>query len=106
MADNQYHQLKGTDTALLMVTTIVLGMLTFLTIFLYKKRKIQLRLSILAIVIDLLLIYLYYREVLKFTQGTYSITAALHVLIILSLIFAARGISKDEKLIKDSDRLR
>ena len=106
MADNQYHQLKGTDTALLMITTIVLGILTFFTIFLYKKRKVQLRLSILAIIIDLVLIYLYYREVSKFTVGTYSITAALHILIILSLVFAIRGISKDEKLIRDSDRLR
>ncbi|MEO6731444.1 MAG: DUF4293 domain-containing protein [Ferruginibacter sp.] len=106
MADNQYHQLKGTDTPLIMITTIVLGIITLFTIFLYKKRKVQLRLSILSIVLDLVLVYLYYREVSKFAQGTYSITAAIHLLIILSLIFAVRGINKDDKLIKDSDRLR
>lgn len=105
--DNQYHQLKGTDTPLLMITTIVLGIITLFTIFLYKKRVVQLRLSILAIILELALVYLYYREAsTKFTQGTYSITSVLHVLIILSLIFAARGINKDEKLIKDSNRLR
>jgi hypothetical protein len=29
-----------------------------------------------------------------------------HLLILIALIFSARGINKDEKLIKDSDRLR
>ena len=106
MPDHQYHQLKGIDTGLLMITTIVLGIVTLFTIFLYKKRIIQLRLCILAIVLDLLLLYLYYREVLQFSQGTYSITAAMHLVIILSLFFAAKGINKDEKLVKDSDRLR
>ena len=106
MPDHQYHQLRGIDTALLMITTIILGIITLLTIFLYKKRIVQLRLCILSIVLDLLLLYLYYREVLQYSQGTYSITAAMHLLIILSLFFAAKGINKDEKLVKDSDRLR
>ena len=106
MPDNQYHQLKGIDTGLLMITTIALGIVTLFTIFLYKKRIVQLRLCILAIVLDLLLLYLYYSEVLKFSQGTYSIASAMHLVIILSLFLAAKAINKDEKLVKDSDRLR
>ena len=105
-ADTLYHQLNGTDTILLMSTTILLGVLSLVNIFLFKKRKIQLRLTILAIVLELLLIFLFYRETTKFVQGEYAITAALHVVIILSLIFAARGINADEKLIRNSDRLR
>lgn len=103
---NQYHQLNGTDTILLMVTTILLGALTLFIIFLFKKRVVQLWLTILAILLELLLIFLYYKETLKFTQGVYAITAALHIIIVVSLVFAVRGINKDEKLIKDSDRLR
>ena len=103
---NAYHQLNGTGTILLMVTTIILGALTFFTIFLYKQRMVQMWLIILAIVIELLLVYLYYRETLKFSQGVYAITAALHIVVIIALIFAARGINSDEKLIRSSDRLR
>ena len=104
--DNQYHQLKGTDNMLLLVTTIALGIVALMAIFLYKTRTIQLRLCIIGILLDLLLLYFYWRGVQQFTQGEYAITAAVHLVILLSLFFAARGISKDDKLIKDSDRLR
>jgi len=104
--DNQYHQLNGTENFLLMIATIALGVLTLITLFLFKTRVIQLRLCIAGILLDLLLIFLYYRATLNFTKGEYSITAIFHLLIIISLIFAANGINKDEKLIKDSNRLR
>ena len=106
LADNLYHQLNGTDNFVLMATTIALGMLTLITIFLYRTRVVQLRLCIVAIVIELLLIYLYYRETLHFTKGEYAITAAAHLIIIIALALAANGINKDEKLIKNSNRLR
>ena len=106
LPDNLYHQLKGTDSILLMTATIALGVLTLITIFLYKTRVVQLRLCIAAILLDLVLVFLYFRELKDFSQGDYSITAALHLLIIIALFLAARGINKDEKLIKDSNRLR
>jgi FlaA1/EpsC-like NDP-sugar epimerase len=106
LPDNQYHQLNATENILLMITTIALGVLTLITIFLYKTRVIQLRLCIVAILLDLILLFLYYRALQNFTRGEYAITAAAHLLIIAALVFAASGINKDEKLIKDSDRLR
>lgn len=106
LSDNLYHQLNGTDNFGLMATTIALGMIILVTIFLYKTRVVQLRLCIVAIVIDLLLIFLYYRQTLHFTKGEYAITAAAHLIIIIALALAANGIKKDEKLIKDSNRLR
>jgi hypothetical protein len=89
-----------------MITTIALGVLTLITIFLYKTRVMQLRLCIVAILLDLILLFLYYRALQNFTRGEYAITAASHLLIIAALVFASNGINKDEKLIKDSDRLR
>jgi len=106
LPDNQYHQLNGTENIGLMVTTIALGVLTLITIFLYKTRIIQLRLCIAGIVLDLLLLFLYYKALQNFSLGEYAITASAHVFIIVALILAARAINKDEKLIKDSDRLR
>ena len=106
LPDNQYHQLNGTDNILLMVTTIILGMVTFITIFLFRKRVIQLRLSIAAILLDALLVFFYFRAISDFSRGEYAITAAAHLLIIIALVLAARGIDQDEKLVKDSNRLR
>jgi succinate-acetate transporter protein len=56
--------------------------------------------------LEALVIFLYYREVTTFTQGTYSLWAILHSLIVIFFMLAARAINKDEKLIKDSNRLR
>jgi len=106
LPDNQYHQLNGTDNILLMTSTIALGVLALINIFLYKTRIIQLRLCIVAILLDLLLVFLYFRALSNFTRGEYAITAAAHLLIIVSLILAASGINRDEKLIRSSDRLR
>ena len=106
LPDNQYHQLNGTENILLMITTIALGVLSIITIFLFKTRIVQLRLCIAGILLDLLVLFLYYRAMQNFTKGEFAITASSHIIIILALVFAARGINKDEKLIKDSDRLR
>jgi DMSO reductase anchor subunit len=104
--DAALYELNATSTLLLMVTTIAVGGLALINIFLYKKRTLQLRLCLLAILLEAILIFLYYRETTTFTQGTYSLTAILHSIIILAFVLAARGINKDSKIIKESDRLR
>ena len=106
LPDNQYHQLNATENILLMITTIALGVLSLITIFLYKTRVIQLRLCIVGILLDMLLIFFYFKAMQQFTNGEFAITSALHIAIIIALVLAANGINKDEKLIKDSDRLR
>ena len=106
LPDNLYHQLNGTENLILMIPTIALGIVTLISIFLYKNRPTQLWLCAVALIIDLVLVFLYYRATKDFTQGDYAITAALHLLIIVSLALAFIGIKKDEKLIKDSNRFR
>ena len=106
--DLTLHELNATGTLLLMITTIVVGVLALITIFLFKKRTLQLRLCVLGIFLEAVLIFLYYREVQNFVKGqsTYSLTAILHSIIVLAFVLAARGINNDSKIIKDSDRLR
>ena len=106
LPDNLYHQLNGTENLKLMIPTIGLGVLTLIAIFLFKARPTQRWLCIVAILLDLLLIFLYYETVKDFTRGDYAVTALLHVVIIVALALAIRGINKDEKLIRDSNRLR
>ena len=99
--------LNGIATLPLIFVTLAVGIITLITIFLYKNRKLQLRLTILSMILEAGLIFLYYREIQTFVgQGTFSITAILHAGVLLFLILGARGISSDDKLIKDSNRLR
>lgn len=100
------YNLTGTENFLLMLVTFVTGALAAVVIFLFKNRKLQLRLCVLGIVLEALLIFLYYREVQTFSSGTYALWAILHSVIVICFVLAARGINKDEKLIKESDRLR
>lgn len=100
------YELKADENFLLLLTTVVVGGLAFFTIFLFKKRPLQKGLCILGILLEALLIFLYYREVQKFTQGTYSLTAILHSIIVICFFLAARGISRDQRKLKESDRLR
>ena len=100
------HELNATSTFLLMITTIAVAGLALINIFLFKKRTLQLRLCVLGILLEAVLIFLYYREVSTFVQGTYSLTAILHSVIVLAFFLAARAINKDSKLLKESNRLR
>jgi hypothetical protein len=49
---------------------------------------------------------MYINETNKFSAGSFSLWSALHLLIILFLIFAAKGIYNDSRLVKESNRLR
>ena len=101
-----FKELKGTANIYLIVLTTAVAVLALITIFLYKNRRLQLRLCMVGILLQAIIIFLYYNEVKKFSAGTYSLTALLQGCIVLFFFMAARGINNDDKIIKDSNRLR
>ena len=100
------YQLTGMENYLLMFLTIIIGTLAFVTIFLFKRRRRQVRLSVLGMMLELLLLVMYYLEVREFTDGTYALTALLQGCVLFFFFMALRGISKDIKIVKESNRLR
>jgi hypothetical protein len=106
LADNTYHTVTGTENFLLLILTSALGTCIIINIFLFKQRSIQFRITIIAILVECIIIFMYINETNKFSAGSFSLWSALHLLIILFLIFAAKGIYNDSKLIKESNRLR
>lgn len=99
--------LNGLDTLPLIFATLATGIVALVSIFLYKNRKQQLRFTLLGIVLQLALMFLYYREIQTYVgKGNFSISAILHAAVLLFFILAAQGIRSDDKLIKDSNRLR
>ncbi|MEI8060176.1 MAG: DUF4293 domain-containing protein [Ferruginibacter sp.] len=105
-ASMPFKELNASTTVLLALCTITIGVLAAFTIFIFKNRTAQLRMCILGILLEALLLFLYFKEVKTFTNGTYSLWAMLQSFIVILFFLAARSINKDEKLIKDSDRLR
>ena len=87
-------------------TTVITGALAFVTIFLYNNRKLQLRLVYLGIFLTAVLLTMYFLEMKNFIGGNIAVWVVFYFGILISYILAARGILKDEKLIKSLDRLR
>ncbi len=106
ISDNQYHPLLATDHLLILILTSALGTGIVINIFLFKNRKVQSRIILIAIILECLIIFLYIKQTDQYSAGSYSLWSALHILIIIFLFLAARGIYKDSKLIRDSNRLR
>jgi glucan phosphoethanolaminetransferase (alkaline phosphatase superfamily) len=91
----------------LLILTVLLVVVMLVNIFTYKNRKLQLRITIGLILVSLLDIFLFYQASMKsIIGGTFALTSVLALAIPLLLIMAARGIFKDQKLIKSADRLR
>lgn len=97
---------SGSILILILTVLIIAGAL--FNIFNFKARKKQLWIAIGLIVVSLLNILLYGQAsgAPAFIEGKYDLTAVLTLAIPVFLILAARGIMKDQQLIKSADRLR
>ena len=93
---------------LLTACTACICFASFITIFLFKNRKLQFRFCVLSLIVSVLNLLLYYWQSQSFdrSESEISLTAIIPAAIPLLLFFASRGIWKDEKLVKSTDRLR
>ena len=106
VAAGGYHLITATDNFIILILTSALGTGMIINIFLFKHRSIQIRIIIAALIVECLIVFLYFRQTANYSQGNYNIWSILHILIIVFLILAARGIYRDSKLVRDSNRLR
>ena len=106
VAAGGYHLITATDNFIILILTSALGTGIIINIFLFKHRSIQIRIIIAALIVECLIVFLYFRQTSNYAQGNYNIWAILHILIIIFLILAAKGIYNDSKLVRESNRLR
>jgi peptidoglycan/LPS O-acetylase OafA/YrhL len=104
--ETHYEKLTASYNFLTLIMTGILAIGCLIIIFMYKERKSQFRLTILAAIISILNIIVYFNQLGKFTNGNLSFAAVVTLAVPVLLFFAARGIWKDEKLVKSLDRLR
>ena len=100
------------DNGILIGLTALGGIVTLVSIFLFKNRTLQIRLSYLSILLALLLpvvafVFLY-RETSKVSniELNSGVATFLPIAVLLFVFLALRFIKKDDKLVKSMDRLR
>jgi hypothetical protein len=99
-------ELNAKTTIWLSIMTVLTGALAFVTIFLFDNRKLQLRLCYLGTFLSVILLVMYFLEIGQFTGGSIALWCIFYFAILACYILAARGVWKDQKLIKSMDRLR
>jgi hypothetical protein len=102
----RYEKLIASSNVILLVLTASFIVGTIAIIFMYKSRKQQLWLTVVAACLSILNLVVYFYEVKKFSRGNMSLTSSLAFAMPVFLILAINGIRKDEKLIRSLDRLR
>ncbi|WP_346237272.1 DUF4293 domain-containing protein [Niabella insulamsoli] len=100
------RELSAVDNIPLILLTAVITILSLATIFLFKDRSRQLLFCVLGVIGSIGLIALYWMYSRGFTTGNFALTALLSLLTVIGFFFAIGGIRKDQKLIKDLNRLR
>ena len=100
--------LPGTYNILLIIATTGVAFAALFSIFLYKNRKLQLKITIAALLLSIITLVLYYWQTQSFiaAESSYDLTAIIPASIPFILFISARKIWKDEQLVKSVERLR
>lgn len=111
IAENQqkiFTSLTAQSHLLLLILTAGVGIASIIAIFLYKNRKMQLRIVLLTLLVSIINLVLLFMQTKKFVpgEGAFDLTAIFAIFTPVLLFFAIRGIRRDEKLVKSLDRLR
>ena len=108
------HQLSYGLTFLLslLIPNIFVILFSLIAVFLYKNRKLQMRIIQLNVFVEVLFIALFFFydvNVLQTAAGSapdYNIGAMMSPIAMVFLVLAYYGVRSDERLVRSADRLR
>jgi hypothetical protein len=98
--------LDARTTIWLSIIVVLTGIVSFVNIFLFDNRKLQLKLCYLGIFLSVIMLTLFFLEMQNYSNSVIALWCIFHFAVLACWILAARGIYKDNKLIKSMDRLR
>ena len=73
----QNIRVEGTINVPIMMATIAVGVIALINIFLYSNRMLKFRLCLLAIILEIGLLFLYIKYINQMADGTYALTSVL-----------------------------
>ncbi len=112
LSDGSERPFLLADDFLMVIAIILLGLLAIACIFLFKNRNLQFKLSVIGAIASFGFLFLEYFKVesfktsMNFISGQYQVGAIVPLFMVIFFFLAAKGIYKDEKLVKSLNRLR
>ena len=106
VVNNAYLSLTAAENIPILILTVISVLVSFVTIFLFKNRKMQTNLTLLNIFISIILVVLYFLQLKNFSTGHFSLTSIFVFVLPIALIMTLIGVRRDEKVIRSLDRLR
>ena len=94
------------------ILTCVIGVISFINIFFYSNRNLQMRIclyNILLLIGLMVLIYFYFvviRKKLNISEHTFKISIVFPIISVILTLLSLKGIRRDEALVKSYERLR
>ncbi len=105
-ATGAFVEVNGQFNILLMIVTVIVATLAAVCVFLFKNRKLQVRLVLAGLLLQIGCLALYFSQIKNFTSGNFALGSVLSFAVIIFFILAISAINKDQKLVKSLDRLR
>jgi Domain of unknown function (DUF4293) len=99
-------EIRGTDSMTTLISLAFSACLSFITIFLYGNRMLQLKVVIVNFLLSALIGFFIYKIVIANPGGGFTLPALALFLIPFFQILSMYKIYKDEQLVKSTDRLR
>ncbi|MBE7174168.1 MAG: DUF4293 domain-containing protein [Williamsia sp.] len=114
LTNNIERRILATESLLLFSVAVGLACLAAACVFLYKNRSLQFRLAVIGVVVSIALIALEVWQTGNYrtqyanslVNSSYYWGGLLPVAMAICFILGARGVYKDQKLIRSQDRLR
>jgi hypothetical protein len=102
--------LNATGEFYLIILAVAIALASFIGLFLFKNRKLQMKITALGFFLGLLLngffLYAYLTNCYHLNNAVVILSAVIYLSIPILLLLAFIRIRKDEQLIKSMDRLR
>lgn len=99
-------EIRGSDNMTTLISLAFSACLSFITIFLYGNRMLQLKVVIVNFLLSALIGFFVYNVVVANPGGGFTLASASLFAIPVLQILAMIKIYKDEQLVKGADRLR
>ncbi len=105
---NSLTPLNALSTIPIATLTILSGLASLITIFLFKNRKRQMMITIGNLILSIIVIALYFLDIKEnYRELSIPLITCVFVFIVPIFLFLAfRGIYKDNRLVRSVDRLR
>ena len=102
----EWVEFTATQSIFTMIISVAIAAASLIAIFVYKDRKRQILITLITTVVSIIQIVLYFNAKANFTEANLDLGSLLSFALIACLVLAARGIYRDDRLVKNADRLR